>query len=977
MSAMEQGEDPMQRLEITKGGALGCGSFAVVYRATWDGFPCALKVLLPQHANLAQPSDAPSSPARMLFREGEALMRHPHRCLARCYAMLELPPDFPGLMRGYVASTPALVLELMQEGSLTSIMHKQMLTPWKFMYDNNTALAWGIQLASALAHLHGSSPAVIHRDVKMDNVMLQRPGAGAGGGGPEGPAAGQEEEEGQGAAKQAGERGGDVGDAEGKRPVAKLVDLGLCVTPVELECCRTQQTLYRTPVPEEGDRRTAHPAATGSSSTPTAAINYISSVAPAYPFAPTAHDSRIRDRISGPPGAMSFSLHSEAGANPAGTQATPLFFACEKGSPALVPVDPFGPGYKDLALPLPVIGTPERLGTQQEEESEAAGGEAGRRGSVDEGRRATTASGGVSPSDCVSLEFQNSLASSRGGAPAAVAAAGTGTGVAAVPMSPGLTTAAAAAGVASAASGGTAVAGTSSGLAAAAGVGAGAGRQESAPWEEVLATARQPQLQTRPRPPSATPLQVRQQQQQEPERLLLPQPQEQQQQQQPPSCVAGRAHAWDTPHDEGLQQQQRHRLNMDLESSLVAAEVAGCSARSGNAVGAAASGGVTQLPVVVAAADCATSGAADTVRECGGTKIGPINGHTQQQQGSPARSTATPVMSCKPTPSPRSPFSGRSSISNEQRSRAAAGPSFSSPGAAHAPAHAPAASLSSNGFVTSATRSAAAHGSNSITGSVAASCGLPHMKFLSEHMEALQSPAAPSAAASSPSKVLPVGDVVEGGVPREPLQSRGPIAVAESLEVAEAATAAARVAEQQADEEEQQLQQQVGAAAPVLPGIAGQREQVWRLTGHTGSFMTMAPEVYMALPYNEKADVFSYGVVLYEIFSRTLLAVSHVGTRRADLPHVLARCEDYTQAVCHGYRPSKLACMPEAVWGIIQDCWHPDPLRRPPMQQVEARLRALAQKGDLNGGQGGDGDGGDGGDGKGGAEATCAECVVC
>ena len=83
--------------------------------------------------------------------------------IVRCLAVLELPHNFPGLARGYVRPTWALVLELLEGGSLGSLMHKQLVAPWKFLYDNATALDWSIQVASALVHLHGLSPPVIHR----------------------------------------------------------------------------------------------------------------------------------------------------------------------------------------------------------------------------------------------------------------------------------------------------------------------------------------------------------------------------------------------------------------------------------------------------------------------------------------------------------------------------------------------------------------------------------------------------------------------------------------------------------------------------------------------------------------------------------------------------------------------------------------------------------------------------------------------
>ncbi|CAN0164791.1 unnamed protein product, partial [Hapterophycus canaliculatus] len=37
------------------------------------------------------------------------------------------------------------------------------------------------------------------------------------------------------------------------------------------------------------------------------------------------------------------------------------------------------------------------------------------------------------------------------------------------------------------------------------------------------------------------------------------------------------------------------------------------------------------------------------------------------------------------------------------------------------------------------------------------------------------------------------------------------------------------------------------------------------MTGQTGSQRFMAPEVFDGMPYNEKADMYSYGIVLWEL----------------------------------------------------------------------------------------------------------------
>jgi mitogen-activated protein kinase kinase kinase 9 len=40
------------------------------------------------------------------------------------------------------------------------------------------------------------------------------------------------------------------------------------------------------------------------------------------------------------------------------------------------------------------------------------------------------------------------------------------------------------------------------------------------------------------------------------------------------------------------------------------------------------------------------------------------------------------------------------------------------------------------------------------------------------------------------------------------------------------------------------------------------------MTGKIGTYQWMAPEVIAGKPYTEKADIFSYGIILWEISSR-------------------------------------------------------------------------------------------------------------
>ncbi|KAG2681262.1 hypothetical protein I3760_11G136300 [Carya illinoinensis] len=96
-----------------------------------------------------------------------------------------------------------------------------------------------------------------------------------------------------------------------------------------------------------------------------------------------------------------------------------------------------------------------------------------------------------------------------------------------------------------------------------------------------------------------------------------------------------------------------------------------------------------------------------------------------------------------------------------------------------------------------------------------------------------------------------------------------------------------------------------------------------------GTPQWMAPEVLRNEPSNEKSDVFSYGVILWELMTESipwnnLNALQVVGVvgfmdRRLDLPQGLDPQIEY----------------------IIQDCWQRDPEQRPSFEDVIQRMTAL------------------------------------
>lgn len=101
-------------------------------------------------------------------------------------------------------------------------------------------------------------------------------------------------------------------------------------------------------------------------------------------------------------------------------------------------------------------------------------------------------------------------------------------------------------------------------------------------------------------------------------------------------------------------------------------------------------------------------------------------------------------------------------------------------------------------------------------------------------------------------------------------------------------------------------------------------------TAETGTYRSMAPEVLTHHPYNEMCDVFSFGVLLWEI--------GHI-----EIPFGSESFLQAAFAVAVERKRPPVALPPPlgALAPLIQACWQHEPSDRPPMSRVLTELQAI------------------------------------
>jgi serine/threonine protein kinase len=117
--------------------------------------------------------------------------------------------------------------------------------------------------------------------------------------------------------------------------------------------------------------------------------------------------------------------------------------------------------------------------------------------------------------------------------------------------------------------------------------------------------------------------------------------------------------------------------------------------------------------------------------------------------------------------------------------------------------------------------------------------------------------------------------------------------------------------------------------------------QAYKLTGETGSYRYMAPEVFRHEYYGPPVDVYAFSMVAYQMYHHQVPfeGMSPVDAARA--------------AAFERRRPVLASHLPKELADVIRDCWQPNPNSRPTFEDAITRLMPLHAKFAASGAEGG------------------------
>ncbi|EPS65901.1 hypothetical protein M569_08870, partial [Genlisea aurea] len=115
-------------------------------------------------------------------------------------------------------------------------------------------------------------------------------------------------------------------------------------------------------------------------------------------------------------------------------------------------------------------------------------------------------------------------------------------------------------------------------------------------------------------------------------------------------------------------------------------------------------------------------------------------------------------------------------------------------------------------------------------------------------------------------------------------------------------------------------------------GVARVKAQTGVMTAETGTYRWMAPEIIEHKPYDHKADVFSFGVVLWELLT-------------GKLPYdYLTPLQAAVGVVQNGLRPTIPKQTHPKLAHMLERCWQQDPSLRPDFSEITGILKKISEE---------------------------------
>ncbi|KAF8379510.1 hypothetical protein HHK36_028948 [Tetracentron sinense] len=106
----------------------------------------------------------------------------------------------------------------------------------------------------------------------------------------------------------------------------------------------------------------------------------------------------------------------------------------------------------------------------------------------------------------------------------------------------------------------------------------------------------------------------------------------------------------------------------------------------------------------------------------------------------------------------------------------------------------------------------------------------------------------------------------------------------------------------------------------------------YKMTGGTGSYRYMAPEVFRRESYGKSVDVFSFALLVHEMFQGG-------PSNRAEAPEEVADRRAYEDS----RPPLSSFVYPIAMKTLLQECWHKNPDYRPSFEDIITQLELIQE----------------------------------